>query len=139
MESNTSFIGTGWDFPPRFIKEKKGVVMTQDDEDIQKSLSLLLSTQKGERLMQPGYGSNLNKLLFGALSNTEESLVIEMLRLAILHYEPRIVLHNILLDKSNLEEGILNIELEYTIRTTNSRANMVYPFYINEGTIISGK
>jgi len=31
-------------------------------------------------------------------------------------------------------EGRLDILLDYTVRETNARANMVYPFYLLEGT-----
>ena len=32
------------------------------------------------------------------------------------------------------EEGRIIIEIEYTIATTNTRGNFVYPFYLTEGT-----
>ncbi len=34
--------------------------------------------------------------------------------------------------------GILRITLDYTIRRTNRRTNMVYPFYLHEGTDLVG-
>ena len=34
--------------------------------------------------------------------------------------------------------GILRITLDYTIRRTNRRINMVYPFYLHEGTDLVG-
>jgi len=36
------------------------------------------------------------------------------------------------------KEGILRILLDYTVRQTNRRTNMVYPFYLNEGTDLAG-
>ena len=36
------------------------------------------------------------------------------------------------------KSGILRITLDYTIRRTNRRANMVYPFYLHEGTDLVG-
>jgi len=31
-------------------------------------------------------------------------------------------------------DGVLLISIDYTVRATNSRYNMVYPFYLNEAT-----
>lgn len=54
---------------------------------------------------------------------------------AITLFEPRILLENISFEEKT-EEGILLIELEYTINRTNKRSNMVFPFYLHEGTDI---
>jgi len=53
---------------------------------------------------------------------------------AILYHEPRISLDNLDISESQSEQGLLLISIEYTVRSTNSRFNMVYPFYINEAT-----
>ena len=53
---------------------------------------------------------------------------------AILYHEPRIELEKLDIDTSNQNEGILLIVLNYMVRTTNSRYNYVYPYFINEGT-----
>ncbi|MFA6923674.1 MAG: GPW/gp25 family protein [Bacteroidales bacterium] len=132
---NNSFLGTGWCFPPTFPKEKKGVELTSDVEDINKSLEILLSTSVGERIMQPKYGSNLSKMIFEPLTTNNETYIVELLRQAILRYEPRIQLNEIKSDTSMQYEGVIYINIDYTVKTTNSRANYVYPFYLNEGTI----
>ncbi len=131
----SSFLGNGWSFPPSFLKEEKGVKMVSKEQDIEESLQILLSTRVGERIMNPEYGCNLNDIVFNNISANEETLIIEMIRLAILHYEPRIILNDIDINTSNINEGVLTFTIDYTIRTTNSRANYVFPFYLIEGTI----
>jgi len=37
---------------------------------------------------------------------------------------------------STPEEGQVLIEVFYTIRGTNTRHNLVYPFYLEEGTLL---
>jgi hypothetical protein len=32
------------------------------------------------------------------------------------------------------KDGLVYVHLRYLIRATNSRTNMVYPFYVKEGT-----
>ncbi|WOD42838.1 GPW/gp25 family protein [Hwangdonia lutea] len=134
MDNNTSFLGTGWSFPPEFDRSKKTVVMTSDELDIKKSLEILLATRLGERIMQPTYGCNLEELMFKSLNVTLKTFVIDLIKTAILYHEPRIDVENIDIDPTNELQGELLIEIDYRVRATNSRANLVYPFYKAEGT-----
>ena len=130
---NQSFLGRGWSFPPEFNNESRAVKMLKDEEDIRSSLQILLSTRPGERIMVPGYGCNLDELLFSPLNLTIKTYVVDLIRTAILYYEPRIDVNKIEIDPTDEFHGVLLIQIEYTIRATNSRMNMVYPFYIEEG------
>ncbi|WP_200978575.1 GPW/gp25 family protein [Echinicola sp. 20G] len=134
MAFDQSFLGTGWSFPPEFNKPKRGVVMTSDEIDIQKSLEILLSTKLGERIMLPSYGCNLDELLFKPLDLTLRTYISELIRKAILYHEPRIDVLKIDLSESDELEGKVLIDVNYIIRSTNSRKNMVFPFYKEEGT-----
>ena len=136
MAEENSFLGTGWGFPPTFIKKNKGVETISDVEDINSSLHILLSTRLGERVMQPKYGCNLDMMLFEAMNTTLETYVGNLVENAILDYEPRIDLEDVSIDTSRENEGVLLIEIEYRIRSTNARNNYVYPFYKTEGTNI---
>ena len=107
--------------------------MLEDEADIKSSLEILLSTRLGERVMVPNYGCNLDELLFKPLTLTLKTFVIDLIKTAILYYEPRIELNKIQIDPTNELEGVLLINLDYTVRATNSRKNMVYPFYKEEG------
>ncbi len=127
-----SFLGTGWSFPPTFSKVKKTVELTSDEADIEKSLMILLSTTVGERIMQPMYGCNLNQLLFEPLNTSFLTYIEGLIKRAILHFEPRIELKKVFIDSSAQLEGRVDINVDYIVRTTNSRYNFVYPFYIEE-------
>jgi|SRR5215213_1326523 len=133
MNENKSFLGTGWAFPPTFLKKPCQVVMVSDEEDIRQSLQILLSTRHGERVMQPEYGCNLDVLLFEPISTSLISFVKDLIEKAILYHEPRIELRKIDISIAEVLQGLLLIELEYVVRTTNSRYNLVYPFYLKEG------
>ncbi|MFD1163829.1 MULTISPECIES: GPW/gp25 family protein [Hwangdonia] len=134
MDNNKSFLGTGWSFPPEFDKAKKTVVMTSDEIDIKKSLEILLATRLGERIMQPTYGCNLEELMFKPLNTTLKTFVVDLIKTAILYHEPRIDVEKIDIDPTNELQGELLIVIDYRVRATNSRANLVYPFYKAEGT-----
>jgi len=129
-----SFLGTGWSFPPAFDTVSNSVQMTSDEIDIQFSLQILLSTRKGERVMQPEYGCNLDEMLFEPMSTTFKTYISQMIKRAILYYESRIDLNSVIVDDSDEINGTILLILDYTVRTTNSRFNFVYPYYKTEGT-----
>jgi phage baseplate assembly protein W len=86
--------------------------------------------------MQPTYGCNLDELVFESLSSTTRSYIRDLVKTAILYFEPRIKLNKVDLDDSRDLEGVILISIDYTVRTTNTRFNYVFPYYINEGTNI---
>jgi phage baseplate assembly protein W len=134
MAASTSFLGTGWGFPPTFNKNLLDVGMLSDEDDIKSSLEILLSTRQGERVMLPDYGCNLDELVFEPLTTTFKTYIKDLINTAILYYEPRISVDKIDLDDTNQVEGRIIISIDYTVRATNSRFNFVYPFYKNEKT-----
>ncbi len=133
----TNFLGTGWSFPPTFIKPAKGVEMTSDELDIDRSLEVLLGTTLGERVMLPGYGSNMEELLFEPIDTGLQTLIFDRIETAILYYEPRIEVEELTVDIDGAVEGVVLIKIVYRVRATNSRFNFVFPFYKTEGTQIN--
>lgn len=127
-----NFLGRGWSFPPTFTKE--GVVMTAGVEDIERSLAILLSTHLRERIMNPDYGCNLADFLFEPIDVTLQTRVKELVRKAILYFEPRIDPLNVLLEQPPESPGMLLITIEFRVRATNTRYNYVYPFYQEEAS-----
>jgi phage baseplate assembly protein W len=134
MEEIKSFLGRGWSFPPEFQKETGTVKMTEGEADIENSLKILLATRLGERVMLPKYGCNLEDLLFSSLNLTVKTYVIDLIKTAILYHEPRIDIKKIDIDPADELNGVLLINIDYIIRSTNSRKNMVFPFYKEEGS-----
>ena len=131
---STSFLGTGWSFPPSFDDVTGKLAMTSDVEDIERSLKILLDTRRGERVMLPDYGCNLDVLLFEPITITLISYITDMIKTAIIYYEPRIKLDKLTVSPDEAIEGKILISLDYTVKSTNSRFNYVYPFYKNENT-----
>lgn len=129
----TSFLGTGWSFPPEFMPATGGARMTADEEDIHASLMILFGTSQGERFMRPKYGLNVRDLLFEPISTTITSIYKDRIKKSILIYEPRIEVAKLELDTSQQMEGRVVLILDYVVRSTNSRYNLVYPFTISDG------
>ncbi|MFO7826889.1 MAG: GPW/gp25 family protein [Cyclobacterium sp.] len=136
MDDEMEFLGRGWSFPPAFDDKSQSVEMSSGVADIQESLWILLSTRLGERVMQPKYGCQLDELLFSPLNRTTITYVSELIRTAILYHEPRIEVEKIEIKEAETVAGKILIKLTYMVRGTNSRSNLVYPFYLNEGNAI---
>ncbi len=132
MEEQT-FIGRGWSFPPSFSRSRNTLVLSEMQEDINQSLEILLSTVPGERVMHPKYGCDLTPLLYEPLTLTLQTHMKELIETSILLYEPRITPESIELENRS-HEGQILIHIEYTIKETNARNNLVYPYYVKEGT-----
>ena len=127
------FLGRGWAFPPSFNPDSGSVEMSSAEQDIKESLHILLSTTLGERLMQPKYGCDLNAYVFSSLDNTTQTMLKDLVETAIIYHEPRIDVDKISIQEANNIEGRFEILIEFIVRSTNSRSNMVFPFYSKEG------
>jgi phage baseplate assembly protein W len=130
--NDTSFLGIGWSFPPSFDNPGAGVQMFKGENDIQSSLQVLLSTRLGERVMQPLFGCNLDVMLFELLDTTLKTEMKNLIERAILYFEPRIDLEKVDIDAQDELNGVILITVNYIIRSTNTRGNLVYPFYLSE-------
>ena len=142
MANGDSFLGKGWGFPVTFSKAKKAgleqcsVRMVSEVEDIRESLNILFSTRPGERVMRPDFGSGLEDMLFEPTNASLITYIKDLISKAILYYEPRIDLEQVKLLSNEVNEGRVKVELTFTVRTTNSRFNYVFPYYQDEATIL---
>lgn len=128
------FLGRGWKFPVK-VDPSTGRIMTSEyEQDIKEALNIILKTAKGERVMRSDFGSNVNNYVFEDMNVTNINLLRKEIETAILTWEPRVkdVVVNIRED-INIDAKLI-IEISYVVRKTNNLFNLVYPFYINEGT-----
>ena len=132
MANDRSFLGRGWAFPPAFSRAGAYVEMVSGADEVAESLKILLATTPGERIMQELFGCDLDGVLFEPLDQSFINTVTGMVSNAILDYEPRIDLNKLTVSESEQQDGLLLISIDYTIRGTNSRYNMVYPYYLKE-------
>jgi phage baseplate assembly protein W len=145
-EKLRSFLGRGWRFPPTFDQAFGRTQMVSDEADIKESIWVIMSTMPGERIMQPEFGCDLARLVFENNNSNLEAHISYMVYNALLNFEPRVkdvlaqvIRHAVTEDGIQDDlEGRLHIEISYTIISTNTRHNLVFPFYLNgEGTNVS--
>lgn len=134
MDTDRLFLGKGWSFPPEFRRGALPAVMVSEDEDIRQSLHILLATRPGERVHRFDFGSGMYRFVEEEMTVTNRTLLRELIFDAVLMYEPRVTLNEVNFDMERVYEGVMVVELVYTVRRTNSRSNMVFPFYLKEGT-----
>nr|WP_255216799.1 GPW/gp25 family protein [Pseudenhygromyxa sp. WMMC2535] len=127
-------MGRGWAFPPSFSAGGAQVEMVAGVEDIHQSLQVLLATRLGERVMHEDYGCNLDDVAFSETDQRLINKVSAMINDAILYHEPRIELLGLDVRTDTDQPELLLIRLDYRVPETNTRFNMVYPFYLNEAT-----
>lgn len=132
--SAQTFLGRGWKFPLKF--ENGAAVMSEAEEDVDEGLRVLLGTYPGERLMRPDYGCRLRDYCFRNYEPDTISQIDEEIRNAITTFESRVIIENIDYKMDEIND-VLEIIIDYKVIATNSRRNLVYPFYVNEGTDIS--
>lgn len=137
MASEDSFLGTGWSFPPTFSRRTASVEMVSGDRDIRESLWVLFSTNIGERLMLPEYGTVLWQKVFASLNTTLVNQIKTIVEQEIITWEPRITVLDVQVLQDDAADGVLSIGVDYLVRQTNVRSNLVYPFYHGEATLAS--
>jgi phage baseplate assembly protein W len=125
------FLGVGWKFPVR-VDETTGRVRTSAyEEDIQEAIRIIIMTRKGERVMRPEFGCGLQDYIFAGMDyDTATQMRLEVQR-ALTDWEPRITEVEVQVE---LEHGRLMIHVAYVVRATNNPFNIVYPYFMSEGT-----
>jgi phage baseplate assembly protein W len=86
--------------------------------------------------MQPEFGSNLKRLVFEKNDESLKALIHEAIDKALLNFEPRInfISTEIIEHEEDFLNGFVKLVITFSVIITNTRYNIVYPFYFNEGT-----
>ena len=137
IDENNSFLGIGWSFPPEFPRQGAAVQMASGDEDVRQSLLILLQTAKYTRLMQPEFYCDLAAFAFQQNNRQNQAKIKGTIAEAILNNEPRVDCGKINISVDPIQPDILQIEVNYRVRSTNSRQNIVFPFYLDEGNEVA--
>ncbi len=123
------FLGVGWTSPVKL--DKKGQVVTAKYEDcVRQSIWTILSTAKGERLMRQDFGCGIHDLVFASNSAATIGAIVSDVTEALIEWEPRIDVLNVDVYGEQNQPNQLLIQINYQVRTTNNRFNLVYPFYL---------
>jgi uncharacterized protein len=125
---NDGFIGAGWAFPLR-TDSGGGIALVSKGREVEESIRLILGTAPGERPMRPEFGCRIHDEVFAGVTAGTAGRISQDVRDALLRWEPRIDVDVVAVSVDGDDPSILYIEISYTIKTTNDRRNLVFPFY----------
>lgn len=128
-----AFLGVGWASPPA-VDTGGNIALAAYEEDVRQAILIILGTAKGERVMRPDFGAGLKTLVFEPINTTTMALIKVRVQEALVEWEPRIDQVAVEVTAPQRALGQLNIGISYRIRSTNTFYNIVYPFYLTEGT-----
>ncbi len=127
------FLGTGWKFPVR-ITPGGGFGFSQGEQSVEEAIWVVLDTAKGERQMLPRFGCGIHDLVFAPNNPATRGSVQHLVKDALTEWEPRIDVLDVNVDAAAGEENTMLIRVDYRIRSNNAFGNLVYPFFITEGS-----
>jgi Bacteriophage baseplate protein W len=127
------FLGRGWTFPIG-VDPTGRIALSEYEEDIREALRIILLTSKGERVMRPEFGAGLHDFVFESMSATTIGRMQAAITDALVKWEPRVQVIGVTVEPEHGETGKLLIDIEYRVRATNNRFNLVFPFYLKEQT-----
>jgi phage baseplate assembly protein W len=125
----SEIVGTGLGFPLR-VDRLGGIALVSGADDINEAIMLILSTAPGERPMRPNFGCGIHDYIFESVDAYVVGRLEREIRIALDRWEPRIEVKDITILTDRAGDGELPIEIEYEVRATNDRRNLVYPFYV---------
>lgn len=129
MGDEADFIGRGIRFPLG-VDQTGALAMTSGSDDIDRSIRMILSTARGERLMRPDFGCAIWDQLFEPVNANTLGLMAQAVRDAVGQWEPRAELEEVEVTPDDRDPSVVDIEIWYRVRTTNDRRNLVHPFYV---------
>ena len=94
------------------------LVVSRDASAIKQAIVNLLLTNKGERLMNPGYGSDIRSYLFEPLDYGTASQIKRNIISTIDRWEPRISVQDIVA-KPNFDDNGFDVEMTYEVQGTD--------------------
>ena len=129
--SKNKIVGSGFSFPMG-IDASGATAVTSDDDNIRQSMMVILGTAPGERLMRPNFGCAIHDILFEPNTTVTATKIEYEVKRSLQEFEPRVGDIEVHAMPDSSEPSRMNVNISYTIRKTNTKANLVYPFYLRK-------
>ena len=123
------FEGRGWQFPIR-VDDGGAIAEAREEDKVRQSIEIILRTAPGERVMRPDFGCGIHDLVFDTISGAMVGRVASVVAGALATWEPRIDVLSVRSQQDTEDPTRLLIEINYRLRSSNSRFNLVFPFYV---------
>lgn len=126
---DASFIGRGFSWPME-VDHTGSIRLTDGVPDLDRSIRIVLMTAPGERVMRPQFGCRIWELLFEPVTANLLGLIAVAVRDALAQWEPRVEVEDVVPTPDPDDPSLVRIAISYTVRDTNDKRNLVYPFYV---------
>jgi phage baseplate assembly protein W len=124
----TDFLGRGWAYPLR-LDGSGAFALAEGEDDVDQAIRLILGTAPGERPMRPEYGCAIHDMIFDSIDASLAGRVAIEVRASLTRWEPRIEITDVRAAPHPVDSHVLLITVDYRVRATNDRRNLVFPFY----------
>ena len=125
------FLGIGWRFPIGLDTGRTQIAPAAYEDSVRQAIWIILGTARGERVLRPDFGCGIHDLVFAVNNATTAGLAAQAVRQALILWEPRIDVLDVQVTPKPDEANALLIRIDYRVRSTNTRFNLVYPFYLD--------
>jgi phage baseplate assembly protein W len=129
------FLGNGWAYDLSGngvgLDGTGRIAEAGGEDDIRQSIWLILGTAPGERVGRPTFGCGIYDLVFSPQSAGTMNSIVGAVTEALSQWEPRISVIDVSVGPYPDAPNGLLVEIQYEVLATNSRFNLVYPFYLS--------
>ncbi|HEY1914794.1 MAG TPA: GPW/gp25 family protein [Streptosporangiaceae bacterium] len=122
------FVGAGWAFPVE-VDAHGAISLARGSDELEQAMRLILMTYPGERPMRPAFGSRLRDFVFGGATPENAAAIESVVQEALRRWEPRVDVTNVEVTPDYDDTAMLYIDIQYSVRSTNDKRNLVFPFY----------
>lgn len=126
---DASFVGRGFYWPLQ-VDHTGSIRLTDGAADLDRSMAMVLATAPGERVMRPEFGCRIWELLFEPVTANLIGLMAQAVRDALAQWEPRVEIDDVDPVADPNDPALINIRVNYRVKSTNDRRNLVFPFYV---------
>jgi uncharacterized protein len=130
-DESREFLGVGWKFPVR-VNARGGLSYSRHEQDIEEAIWIILSTAKGERVMEPEFGCGIHDYVFAPNNPATRGSISFEVHKALAEFEPRIEVSGVRVESLPETDNQLLVRVDYRVLANNSKRNLVYPFYLTE-------
>lgn len=124
-----SIVGRGWAFPIHLDNQGR-IALASDEAEIHQAIHLILSTAPGERVMRPDFGCRIHELIFAPNDLTTAATAERYIKEALGRWEPRITVTRVKATPSEMQMGVLMIQVNYKLKANQDPRSLVFPFYL---------
>lgn len=128
MTDGPDFVGRGWTFPPS-VDARGRIALSGGIEEIEGAMRMVLLTAPGERVMRPEFGCRAWDYVFQPLNPNTMGMIETAVEEALQRWEPRVTVESVRASEDPARQGTVAVQVEYTLKDTNDRRNLVVPFY----------